>query len=204
MPTMSSLHSSFLILSILLLLTEVLGGDKAAFHVDYSSNWRDFVTNDATLVANASARLRHDVCGRYDDVRHGRLDLKWALTNLTLHPIFMIQQDYFHYSEEDGIPEVDPGLTVYIMDELARRGNFTWRSSFAVMPEPQNINISWTEALMWSVETFDLSVSWWFRSTERMEAGVAFLEPYSDSSLIMIGEPKPVLWISRGIVCHSH
>ena len=67
-------------------------------------------------------------------------------------------------------------MTAILMDELARRGRFTWRNSFGVIRDPTNE--TWTELLQWTVNTYDITADWWGQNLERMNLGVAFLTPW--------------------------
>jgi hypothetical protein len=70
-----------------------------------------------------------------------------------------------------------PGLMARIMDEICLRAGCTWRNSYSIIgaiPE----NTTWSDLLYWSTDTYDISVEWWMRSTERMRHGAAFIEPW--------------------------
>ena len=92
-----------------------------------------------------------------------------ALEGLELPTVNVISQ-YFRLNEETGALDGDyPGLTSVLLDELARRAEFTWRDSYAVTSEP-NIERrrNWTELLQWTAETYDVSLDWWAHSISRM------------------------------------
>ena len=83
------------------------------------------------------------------------------------------------------------------MDELARRGNFEWRNSFGTSVAPYG-NHTWTDLLAWGVETYDMNIDWWAQNVDRMNMGVAFLEEWYDSSIILIRR-KPEETVSNDI-----
>jgi len=129
--------------------------------------------------------FRQTVCDRYDLVLAEKLELRDALQNMSLHPLMAIG-DFFNYSHTTGIHPTDPGLMADILDDLAQRAGFTWRQSFAVMEPPEVLNITWTNMLLWGVETYDIGINWWDLSVERMEKGVAYIEPWFDGSIVLI------------------
>ena len=59
------------------------------------------------------------------------------------------------------------------------------------MQLPQVSNNTWTEMLLWGVETYDIAEYSWDQSVERMEQGVAYVEPFFDGSLILIDQKDP-------------
>ena len=146
-----------------------------------------------TIPFTQNVTHRQDVCGRYDMFRNGEIDLRDALNGLELRPLMRLN-GYFNYDDEDGLNRNDPGLMGNLMDELGQRAGFTWRNSFGVLYSPdksENVTWTWTEMLLWGVETYDVSVNWWDKSVERMDSGVAFLEPWFDGSLILIDKRDP-------------
>ena len=71
--------------------------------------------------------------------------------------------------------------------EIARRGKFTWRDSFGVYYDPfDTYNKTWTEILLWGVDTYDIVIDWWAQTLDRMNMGVSFLQEWQDSSIILI------------------
>lgn len=74
-----------------------------------------------------------------------------------------------------------PGLVARLMDKICLRAGCSWRNNYSIigaMPP----NTTWSELLIWTTETYDISVEWWMRSTERMRHGAAFIEPWYVSS----------------------
>jgi hypothetical protein len=139
---------------------------------------------------------RQDVCSRYDQFRSGELELRFALDGLALRPILRLNE-YFNYDKETGIDPDDPGLMATLLDEIAERAGFTWRDSFAILERPSepvinNITWTFTDLLAWSVDSYDIAINWWDQSVERMERGVAYMEPWFDGSVILIDQEDPV------------
>jgi Ligand-gated ion channel len=135
---------------------------------------------------------RQNVCDRYEEFRSGTLQLRDALQGLALRPL-VSKGDYFLYNSTNGIDTPDPGLMAELMDELALRAGFTWRQSFAVFDRvDMPPNVTFTDLLAWAVDTYDIAINWWDQSVERMERGVAFVEPWFDGSVILIEKQRPV------------
>jgi hypothetical protein len=128
---------------------------------------------------------RQNVCDRHDSYYNGAFELRDALEGFELHPLITIGQ-YFHLDKNGAIDEEDPGLLVAILDELAKRGSFTWRNSFAVTEGPGE-NHTWTDLLAWGTESYDVSVDWYIKNVERLRIGTGFPEGFVDASFILVG-----------------
>lgn len=130
---------------------------------------------------------RQSVCDRYEMFNNGEIELKDALDGVEIRPLVGAYDGaFFNYDPENGIDREYPGLAATIMDELARRGKFTWRNSFGVYYNPSDYNHSWSAVLLWGIDTYDLIVDWWAVSIERMQLGVVFLKEWQDSSIMLI------------------
>ena len=123
-----------------------------------------------------STSVRQRVCDLYNRYTNNETDLANALSGLELRPI-VSRSRFFRYSHEHGINETDPGLAAKILDELARRGNFTWRNSFAVTDGPEP-GTTWTEALELYTNMFDISIDYWDKNSLRLSKGIAFLDQW--------------------------
>jgi hypothetical protein len=128
---------------------------------------------------------RQNVCDRHDDYYIGLFELRDALQGFEINSLIRVGE-YFHLDDNGAIDEENPGLQANILDELAKRGGFTWRNSFAVTDGPGD-NHTWTELLDWAMESYDVSVDWWVHSAERYKIGVAFPDGFVDSSYILVG-----------------
>lgn len=120
--------------------------------------------------------FRTDVCERQQRVIKGSLNLTDALQGLELSVAItnypFANENKFFTLENNEIPE-PAGLFAVLLDEVARRGNFTWRNSFAAI-DPLNgsdVNKTWTDLLLWEVQYFDIAADYWARSSERMARG---------------------------------
>ncbi|KAL3923113.1 MAG: hypothetical protein SGILL_001841 [Bacillariaceae sp.] len=88
-----------------------------------------------------------------------------------------------------GIDTSYPGLLAILMDEIAERGRFTWRDSFATYGNKiDDKNKTWTDFLLWTADTWDVSVNWWSRSASRVGYGATFPEGWYDASIIMVSK----------------
>lgn len=133
-----------------------------------------------TLGSNET--FRSNFCELHRQVDTDVISLRNALNNVNLRPaLFRYQLD----KETGGIPEVNPGIAIKILDEIARRAQFEWRDSYAVVDSPDG-NQTWGDVLSWSVDTYDLNGDWYLRTTERLADNMLFPEKWYDGSLIMV------------------
>ena len=158
-----------------------------------------------------SVSFRQDFCPQYRRIIAGAedndntnnstastssLELKNALNGVELHVLLQYGDNfpYFNYDNVTGIDPENPGLVVQILDEIAKRANFTWRNSFGVYNAAldKGADRSWTELLLWTADTFDISIDKWAQSTERLNSGIAYCDAWFDSSIILIDRIEPV------------
>lgn len=83
------------------------------------------------------------------------------------------------------VDSTDLGLSVKIFDEIATRGNFTWKESYIVQDEPPE-GKDWTDLLLWSIEAYDVSVDWWIPNSNRIANGATFIKGWLDASTIIV------------------
>ncbi|CAB9512837.1 receptor subunit 1 [Seminavis robusta] len=140
---------------------------------------------------NSNITHRQNVCARAALYHDGKIELRDALAGMSIRPL-LGRGLYFSYTNENGIDPENPGILADLMDSLAERANFTWRNSFGVGNDPAYYNLTWTEMLLWGVETFDIAVDWWDHSVARMEKGVSYIEPWFDGSIILIHKEEAV------------
>jgi len=139
--------------------------------------------------------FRSNFCELHRQVDTDEIPLRNALKNLNLRPaLFRYQLD----KETGGIPEVNTDIAIKILDEIARRAQFEWRDSYAVVDSPDG-NQTWGDVLSWSIDTYDLNGDWYLRTTERLADNVLFPEKWYDGSLIMIRK-RPELDVSFQIM----
>mmetsp|Transcript_33890 Transcript_33890/g.82185 ORF Transcript_33890/g.82185 Transcript_33890/m.82185 type:complete len:640 (-) Transcript_33890:133-2052(-) len=132
---------------------------------------------------------RQNVCDRYHALNNDTIALEDVLRGLKLNAVFgAYSGSYFNYNNETGIQPYG-GIVAEIMDEMASRAGFTWRDSFGIYDVPSGgENETWTDLLVWSVDTYDITIDWWAKSLARMNLGVAFMKDWYDSSIILISK----------------
>jgi hypothetical protein len=89
----------------------------------------------------------------------------------------------FALTENGTIPQnrSELGLTAVILDEVAERAGFTWRNRFGSdksINEAEDGNKTYTDLLIWSTDTYDISAGWWYQTNERKAQGISFIEGY--------------------------
>ena len=136
---------------------------------------------------------RTSVCDRQRDLYEGKTQLQDALEGLNISVAItnykIPNEDAFFTLVDGKIKEENPGLFVVILDEIARRGGFSWRNSFAAIdPLDSTIQVgkSWTDLLEWEVDSFDIAADYWARSVDRMSRGISFPMGWSDGSIILV------------------
>lgn len=136
---------------------------------------------------------RQNVCDRYHAVQNGTATLRNALEGFELrmaqYPSPFFQLDV----STGGIDPTYPGIIAILMDELAMRAGFTWRNSWGLLPDnPTDFNKTWSDLLVWTVETYDMCGDWFAKSAERLERNVARIEGWYDSDVVLIAKMAPV------------
>jgi hypothetical protein len=141
---------------------------------------------------NYSVSHRQSVCDRHQAFHNGSVELRYTLAGLELRPWLPVGS----FSSLDRITgaisnDTLPGLTVDILDELARRGQFTWRNSFGVSGVDDAVGQAgknFDDILLWALETYDVAAAQFGKTIARIKEGASFPEGYYDSSIIMVGE----------------
>ena len=132
--------------------------------------------------------FRSNVCERQHQYHEGQIvNLEDGLEGIELQT-FMVVGPYFRLDQDSKVSEDYPGLYAVLLDELAKRGKFSWRNSFATsLIEAPIEGKTWTELLMWSVNTYDISAEWWVRTAQRISLGVDYPEGWYDASYVLVG-----------------
>ena len=138
---------------------------------------------------------RTDVCARQAQFANGDIELKDALSGLELSVYITDHRgsstaDLFSLTEEGTLPELEEelGFTAKILDELAKRANFTWRTKYASGPfltEANDGNRTYTDLLLWGTDRFDIVADINGLSSERKAVGISFVESFYDNSIIL-------------------
>jgi hypothetical protein len=142
---------------------------------------------------NTSTSYRTNVCEQQQMLWNKTIDLPNALRGLNLTVGITNysggkEANFFSLDAAGAIRITSPGYFAVILDEVARRSGFNWRNSFGVYPPRDNTtdgNQTWTDILLWSIETYDISMERWAHSIDRMAAGAAFPLGFWDSSAVL-------------------
>ena len=125
---------------------------------------------------------QNNYCPLHEKVENGTLNRRDVLKGLN---ISVGLQNYV-LDSKTGKPGIsNPYSAVAVFDELSRRAGFQWRDSFGVV-DPPNANQTWTDAMIDTVDNYDLALDWWARTVARVEMGILYPELWMDVSLIMI------------------
>jgi hypothetical protein len=133
--------------------------------------------------ASFSPLFRQDLCTRSSNLNSAD-DIGSLLQGVALNTAMglgeFVKLDHQQNGSDDNNVTLNrdyPGLLPRIMDEICWRAGCTWRNSYTVLGALPP-NTTWSELLIWTTETYDISVDWWMRSAERMRNGVTFIEPW--------------------------
>lgn len=142
------------------------------------------------------------VCDRFTRYANGSTDIRDLLEGLELSVGIVDQGNdiFFRLNRSDPDPnnwninKTDPGIFVRILDELASRGKFSWRESFAYVQPPRTnetnpatgMNYTWTDVLLDSVSRYDFSFAEWVHNQERRRLGISFPAGWFDASTILV------------------
>jgi len=136
-------------------------------------------------------RHRQNVCPQFQKFKqaNGTSELSSALAGMEINVLLNVREPYpyVEYSEEDGLASY-PGIIPVILDEVARRGGFTWRNSFGALAglDLDDYNKTWTELLLWGIDNYDIFGDTWSKTFERMDLGAVYMTDIMDSSMILL------------------
>jgi len=126
---------------------------------------------------------RQDFCLLNRRVEDGEVALPNILTNQSIH----VGVYDFDWNEETKYPS-NQALSVRILDELARRGQFNWRNSYGLVAAPTSDDPTATfdSILDWGVRTYDLLMEWYVATPQRLSRNVIYPEGWFDATFILI------------------
>lgn len=160
---------------------------------DDLSNNDNFWTPNPNLTVdmfNYNITKRQNFCALQDQLDDGQIELRDALYGLNLNVALLLDDKYVTYDERGNIDSRNPGLVVEILDEVSRRGGFTWQDSFASISKDafraRTGDETWTDFLMWTISTYDISINWWSRTPERLTKGVVYPRGWYEGSFIIV------------------
>ncbi len=91
----------------------------------------------------------------------------------------------------------NPGLYIELLNEIARRGKFTWRFGyFQEIAYYQNVDDtlhSYTDLLLILANSFDVVLNYWFELPSRVGQSLTFPKGWYDASIIIIGRKGVVV-----------
>ena len=131
---------------------------------------------------------RQSFCDQYEMALNKTLPTESALEGKEVH---VLLTGYTNYNEVTGLDNDYPGMFPKILDEIAKRGNFTWRQSFGIVTNKQQPNKTYTDLLQWGTQNYDIYVGPWDVTSARINLGIAFTNQVLDSALIMIRNVDP-------------
>ena len=139
---------------------------------------------------DTSISFRQNFCEEQKRFQRGELEINLALEGRYLNIALVPSNNFVKRNRTDNSLDVDyPGLQVVLMDEVARRGKFTWRDSFYFVDTLPK-GSTWTQYLAWMVDSYDVSVSWWYASPEREALGISFPMGWYDGTSIIVEKKK--------------
>jgi hypothetical protein len=144
-----------------------------------------------------NASYRTNVCGIHQQLIGDQIELRDALRGLNMSVYMTTYRTagsiLFKLTQEGNIPEKDPGIMPVLLDELGRRAGFKWRNSFATgngISKAEDGNKTYTDLLIWSTDSYDISADYWNESNERKAKGISYPFPWYDDSIILISKTK--------------
>ncbi|GFH43974.1 hypothetical protein CTEN210_00448 [Chaetoceros tenuissimus] len=160
---------------------------------DDLSNNDNFWTPNPNLAVdmfNYNTTKRQNFCALQNQLDDGQIELRDALFGLNLNVALLLDNKYVTYDENGNIDSRNPGLVVEILDEVSRRGGFTWQDSFASISKDEfrarTGDETWTDFLMWTISTYDISINWWSRTPERLTKGAVYPRGWYEGSFIIV------------------
>ena len=136
---------------------------------------------------NETADFRTNMCSYQEKYINGKVELRDALKDANLTVVIEYDPDFVNLDEDGNLNSTDPGLVVEILDEVAFRGGFAWRDSFTFEGNPYSAQgKTWTDLLLWSIETYDVSARWWLHIPDRIAKGVSFPRGWYNPDVIII------------------
>jgi len=138
-------------------------------------------------VFDYNVNFRQNMCSYQESYDNEEVELRDALKGAKVNIALGYDLDFINVDENGNLNSADPGLVVEILDEVAFRGGFAWRDSFTFEGNPYSAQgKTWTDLLLWSIETYDVSARWWLHIPDRIAKGVSFPRGWYNSDVIII------------------
>ncbi|CAJ1948883.1 unnamed protein product [Cylindrotheca closterium] len=180
---------------------------KVESNIEWSGNWEGRtnwteIPDGAFVGPGVGSAQGADFC---DVVRDNSIALNDALRgrNLSIASQYGPGFDFFQYDPDKPLSETNPtGMIANVLDELASRAGFSWRSSFvAYNATSADLLVGagtgkWDRMLKETTRFFDVAVDKWRLTTERLENETVFLHSWFDASLILVdtGDKPEINW----------
>ena len=139
---------------------------------------------------NTSTIHRQIFCDEQKRQQRGELEINLALEGRHVNVALGPDSTFVHRNADGSLNKEYPGLMPILMDEVARRGKFTWRNSYFIHGSNVPSDKSWTDMLVWIVDYYDVAVWWWFALYSREALGVSFPKGWYDGSIIIIAKQE--------------
>jgi len=147
--------------------------------------------NFTTTLFNNGTSFRQNICHLHEQYANNSIELADALQGFSIRAALNCPRDYCFVDQDGNLNDTHPGLYAYLLDNLAERARFDWRSDFVLIdPNEMPPEKSFTDLLEWKTETYDLAVSWWTKTSERVRMGIDFPDGWYDSSIILVGKKE--------------
>jgi hypothetical protein len=138
-------------------------------------------------VMDYSSTYRQSVCERQQAFSNGTAEFRDSLRGLKLN-VMLLMGAFGGLNPVDGsIPSTNLGMDIIVLDELARRAGFTWRTTYGAV-STSNLTVPFDDLLDWSIHTFDVSAVEWSRTRTRINRGTGYPTGHVDASIIMVGQ----------------
>ena len=147
--------------------------------------------SDKTFAENVDHK--NNYCDLAEQLQTGSVLIRDALKGRAVSVIFpepdgyalKVQKGFFDVTEGKALTE--KGVMTEILDEVARRAGFEWRNSYGFFAWPKaGENFTWTDSLLWSAKTFDVTIEWWGETVERKSKGITYPQGFYDASAIFV------------------
>ena len=133
------------------------------------------------------ADFRTNMCSYQESYVNEEVELRDALKGAKVNVAVGYDPDFVNLDKDGNLNSADPGLLIKLLDEVASRGGFTWRDFFTIEGNPYSVQgKTWTDLLLWSIGTYDVSARWWLHIPTRIAAGVSFPRGWYNADVIII------------------
>lgn len=127
---------------------------------------------------------RQDYCDQLLHAESNKSDLIKSLSGKNLSVFLVNDNPTFVKNSYEGI-------LIELLDEVARRANFSWRNSHSIGNLTTTGISTYDELLKWSTNHYDISASHWDQHIDRILIGSVFPYGWYDESLVLVEIEKP-------------